>query len=92
MDPSRLRTEGVSWCLADATALDAAPCVTFDAPQSGRTPTRRAASVFTAGRWIYALVHTWMVQLTRAPPPQSHEPGELNYSDPGLRMDLMCVT
>jgi len=84
MAPNRLRTEGVSGCQADATALDAALCVTLDAPKSGRAPTRRAASVFAAGRWIYTLVHTWMVQLTRAPPPRRDKFHGWNHFDPGF--------
>jgi hypothetical protein len=81
MGPNRLRTEGVPQRQTDV-ALDAALCVTFAAPQSRRAPTRRAASVLATGRWIYALVHTWMVQLTRAPPPHGDTFHEWNHFDP----------
>jgi hypothetical protein len=68
MDPNRLRIEGV---LQPQTgvALDAALHVPFDGSRSRRARVRGAASVLAAGRRIFALVHIWMVQLTRAPPP-----------------------
>ena len=71
MNPNRFRTEGVPRRQAIAAAFDITPGVTFGDPPFGHVPPHLVKSLFTTGRGIYALAHTWIVQLTRAPPPRA---------------------
>ena len=89
MDPNRFRTEGVPRRQAIVASCDIALGVAPGDSPFGHVPPRLAKSLFAVGRGIYALAHTWIVQLTRAPPPGSDKLHESNHSDPGLQMDLM---